>query len=113
VLGELLHGEEQALWGDSAYACKQAQELAEQAGIEWNVHEKGQRNRPLTHRQKARNTKRSRVRALGEHPFWVVKHLWKFVKVRYKGLAKNAAQLFSLFALANLFLVRKKLLGAG
>jgi IS5 family transposase len=112
MLGELLHGEEQALWGDSAYACKEAQQLAEQAGIQWNVHEKGQRNRPLTDRQKARNTKRSRVRALGEHPFWVVKHLWKYVKVRYKGLAKNAAQLFSLFALANLFLVRKKLLAA-
>src|SRR5262249_13486851 len=50
------------------------------------------------------------ARARGEHPFHVVKRLWGFVKVRYRGLAKNLARAFSLFALANLYLVRRQLL---
>ena len=50
------------------------------------------------------------VRAKVEHPFHVVKNLFRHKKVRYKGLAKNAAQLFSLFALANLVLAKRRLL---
>jgi IS5 family transposase len=48
-----------------------------------------------------------------EHPFHVVKNLFKHKKVRYKGLAKNAAQMFSLFGLANLVIAKKKLLVLG
>ena len=47
---------------------------------------------------------------LEEHPFHVVKNLFHHKKVRYKGLAKNAAQLFSLFALANLVIAKRRLL---
>jgi transposase, IS5 family len=50
------------------------------------------------------------VRAKVEHPFHVVKNLFRHKKVRYKGLAKNAAQLFSLFALANLVIAKRRLL---
>ena len=52
---------------------------------------------------------KAQVRAVVEHPFHVVKNLFRHRKVRYRGLAKNAAQLFSLFALANLVLARRLL----
>ncbi len=47
-----------------------------------------------------------------EHAFHVVKCLWGHVKVRYRGLAKNAAQMYALFALANLYKVRDQLAAA-
>ena len=49
------------------------------------------------------------IRAKVEHPFHVLKNLFKHRKTRYRGLAKNEAQLFSLFALVNLVLARKRL----
>ena len=52
----------------------------------------------------------SAVRAVVEHPFRVIKRQFGFVKVRYRGLAKNAKQIETLFALANLWLARKRLL---
>jgi len=108
VLGQLLHGEEQALYGDSAYHSKQLKELAERAGLQFNVNQRGFKDRPLTQRQKARNRRLSRVRAVVEHPFLVVKRLWGHAKVRYRGLAKNLAQMYTLFGLANLYRVRKR-----
>ena len=53
------------------------------------------------------------IRAKVEHPFRVVKRQFGFVKVRYRGLKKNTAQLFTLFALSNLWMVRRKLMSAG
>ncbi len=50
------------------------------------------------------------VRAKVEHPFRVIMHQFGYTKTRYRGLAKNRAQLFTLFALGNLFLVRRKLM---
>ena len=50
------------------------------------------------------------VRAKVEHPFRVIKRQFGYVKARYRGLAKNRAQLFTLFALGNLFLVRRRLM---
>ena len=107
VLGQLLHGEEQALYGDSAYHSQQLKELAEGAGLQFNVNQRGFKDRPLTQRQKARNRRLSKVRAVVEHPFLVVKRLWGHAKVRYRGLAKNLAQMYTLFGLANLYRVRK------
>ena len=49
------------------------------------------------------------IRAKVEHPFRVIKRQWGHVKVRYRGLAKNTAQLYTLFALANVWLMRKRL----
>ena len=59
------------------------------------------------------NRARSRTRACGEHPFRVVKQLWGFAKVSYRGLAKNLARAQTMFALANLYQVRRQLLPAG
>jgi IS5 family transposase len=55
----------------------------------------------------------SQVRAWVEHPFHVVKNLFRHKKLRYRGLAKNTAQLHTLFALANLVIVKKTLLAQG
>ena len=60
--------------------------------------------------QRLRNRRYSRVRAIAEHPFLVVKHLWRHGKVRYRGIAKNLAQMYALFGFANLYRVRKQLL---
>lgn len=109
VLGELLHGGEESLHGDSAYHSKQLKAQAEQSGIAFNVNERGTKHRPLTKRQRARNRRLSRVRATVEHPFLVIKRLWGHTKVRYRGIAKNLAQMHTLFALANVYRVRRQL----
>jgi len=110
AMDELLHGQEQALWGDSAYQSKERKQAAEDKGLAWNVNVKASRNRALSEAERKDNRERSRVRAIGEHPYRIVKVLWGHAKVRYKGLLKNALQFFTLFALANLYLVRRKLL---
>ena len=110
VLGELLHGGEQSLHGDSAYHSKELKAHAEASGIEFNVNERGTRHRPLTKTQRARNRRLSRVRATVEHPFLVVKRLWGHAKVRYRGIRKNLAQMYTLFALANVYRVRRQLM---
>ena len=56
---------------------------------------------------------KAQIRARVEHPFHVVKNLFHHRKTRYKGLAKNTAQLYSLFALANLYMARKHLQSMG
>jgi transposase, IS5 family len=110
VLGQLLHGAEESLHGDSAYHSKELKAQAEAAGIAFNVNRRGSKHRPLTKAQRARNRRLSRVRATVEHPFLVAKRLWGHVKVRYRGIAKNLAQWYMLFALVNVFRVRRRLM---
>ena len=110
VFGELLHGGEERVHGDSAYHSKELKARAEACGLEFNVNERGTKHHPLTAIQKARNRRLSRVRAIVEHPYLVVKQLWGHAKVRYRGIAKNLAQMTMLFALANLYRVRQRLL---
>ena len=110
VLGELLHGDEESVHGDSAYHSQALKAQAEASGVEFKVNERGTRQHPLTAAQKARNRRFSRIRAIGEHPYLVVKRLWGHVKVRYRGIAKNLAQMNTLFGLANLYRVRYRLL---
>ena len=74
---------------------------------------RGARGAPLTERWKAINRARSSVRSFVEHPFLVVKRHWGFGKVRYRGLAKNATRAFAAFALANLYMVRYRLIPPG
>ena len=110
VFGELLHGGEERVHGDSAYHSKAHKAQAEACGLEFNVNERGTKHHPLSAAQKARNRRLSRVRAIVEHPYLVVKQLWGHAKVRYRGIAKNLAQMTVLFALANLYRVRRHLL---
>ena len=110
VIGDLLHGEETRVWGDSAYAGKQ-DEIAEHAPNARDfTNKKGGRNRPLTEEERATNRTKSRVRAKVEHAFGVMKRQFGFTKVRYRGLAKNAHHLFVSCALTNLVLAKKTLL---
>ena len=60
--------------------------------------------------QRAKNRSKSRIRARMEHVFGVVKRLWGFSKVRYRGLQKNATRAFTALALANIYLSRQRLL---
>lgn len=109
VMDELLHGEEQAVYGDRAYTSEKKRQEYEVRGIKWCVNRKACQHYQLTPEDVAYNRRQSQIRAKGEHAFLVVKHLWHYQKVRYKGLFKNAVQVFSLFALANFYLVRHEL----
>jgi IS5 family transposase len=112
-LPELLHGEERELYGDRAYWSEPLRRECAEHGIRYRVQRRGTRTRPLSEQWQAINRTRARVRARGEHAFLVVKHLWGFRKVRYRGLAKNTARVYALFALANLYLARHRLRPAG
>jgi IS5 family transposase len=106
-MNELLHGEEREVFGDQAYWKEADRQRFRAEGVRYRVNRRGTFHRPLTEYQKKINQSRSRTRARGEHAFRIVKQLWGFAKVRYRGLAKNTARAFASFALANLYLVRK------
>jgi IS5 family transposase len=112
-LPKLLHGNERALYGDQAYWSADHRQAAEAKGIRYRVNRRTSGHAPLSTYQRAINRSRSRTRARGEHAFHVVKCLWGFTKMRYRGLAKNTARLFTAFALANLHLVRRRLMPPG
>lgn len=112
VLGQLLHGEETRVYGDQAYKGQRAV-----------IRAKAPRARDFTQRQckwkhfideaiKAKNRTKSRIRSRVEHSIGVIKRVFGFRKVRYRGLAKNGNRLLVTAALANIFLVRYRLLGA-
>jgi len=109
-LPKLLHGQERVLYGDQAYWSEFHRVAAKQQGVRYRVNRRPNPGRPLSPHQRALNRLRSATRARVEHAFHVVKNLWGFRKVRYRGLAKNTARLFTAFALANLYMVRRRLL---
>jgi IS5 family transposase len=109
-LPKLLHGQERELYGDQAYWSEFHRQCAQAQGIRYRVNRRGTQSKPLTEYQRFINRCRSSARARGEHAFHVVKRLWGFTKVRYRGLAKNTARLFTAFALANLYLLRRRLI---
>ena len=110
VLPELLHGEETRVWGDQAYGGQREvlHECAPHAQ-DW-THRRYRYKDRIDELERAKNRVKSKVRSQVEHVFGVMKLKFGFVKVRYRGLAKNANRLFATCALVNLFLVRKKLL---
>lgn len=107
----LLHGQERQLYGDQAYWSEMHRVAAKQHGVRYRVNRRAPNSsRALSPYQRRVNRVRSAIRARGEHAFRIVKQLWGFTKVRYRGLAKNTARLFTMFALANLYMVRRRLL---
>ena len=112
-LDELRHGDESALYGDKAYWKEEDRIILEAAKVRYRVNRRGTAGKPLSERWRQINRARSRVRARVEHPFHVVKRLWGFAKVRYRGLKKNLARAQTMFALANLYMVRHQLKPAG
>jgi IS5 family transposase len=113
----LLHGQETEAWGDAGYQGADKRPDAK-PDVHWNIAMRpGKRKRLDKSRlvddltEQLERLKAS-IRAKVEHPFRVIKHQFGHVKVRYRGLAKNTAQLHTLFALSNLWMVRASLLGA-
>ncbi len=108
-LPDLLHGEEREVFGDQAYWKEDDRAFLESWGVRYRINRRPSR-RPLSKRWRLINRARSRTRARGEHAFRIVKQLWGFAKVRYRGLAKNLARAQTMFALANLYQFRRELL---
>jgi transposase, IS5 family len=113
----LLHGEEIMAFADAGYQGVDKRPDAK-AAVTWNVAMKPGKRRVLDKDnladaliEKAEKLKAS-VRAKVEHPFRVIKRQFGYVKVRYRGLTKNAHQLVMLFALSNLWMVRGQLMKA-
>ena len=110
----LLHGEETVVFADAGY--QGAAKRPEATGVAWHVAMRPGKRRALDKQtklgallDKAEQLKAS-VRAKVEHPFRVIKCQFGFTKVRYRGLAKNTAQLITLFALSNLWMARRRIL---
>ena len=110
VIEDILHGKETRVWGDSAYqgqgeairkAAPQAQDF---------THHRGSRASALSDEEVAKNRTKSRVRAHVEHPFRILKCVFGFRKVCYRGIAKNLNRLQVSFALVNLYTKRRQLL---
>ena len=109
VMADCLHGKEGVIYGDKAYADEGRRQAALARGVDWRVNRKARRGKRLNCADKSFNRKSNRTRSRVEHAFGVIKHLWGYRKVRYRGLEKNAAQMFTLFALANFYLARREL----
>jgi len=110
AMPDLLHGEERSVFGDKGYVCDEDKRAARANGVFWGVLDKAKPKKKLSTGQARRNRQLSSVRAKVEHPFRVLKRQFGYVKVRYKGLMKNTAQVLTLFALTNLYMARRKLL---
>jgi transposase, IS5 family len=116
---KLLHGEEAVVFVDAGHTGgeKRQEVVAQHPGVEFVVAEKRGKIKAMLEGElkdlkKALEKAKTQVRALVEHPFPVIKNLFRHRQVRYRDLAKNLAQLYSLFALANLTLIQRSLLGA-
>jgi IS5 family transposase len=113
-MAAVLHGREEAVFADAGYAGADKRPEHEDRDVSWNIAIKRGIIKALPEglRDWAEAVERalSQVRAPVEHPFHVVKNLFRHKKLRYRGLAKNTAQLHTLFALANLVIVKKPLL---
>lgn len=112
----LLHGEETDVFGDAGYQGAHKRPDARR-GVNWHVAMKpGKRraldkDKPLDELLDRIEHAKASIRAKVEHPFRVIKRQFGYIKVRYRGLKKNTAQLITLFALSNLWMARGKLLG--
>ena len=111
---KLLHGREEDAFGDAGYTgADKRPELADR-DVSWNIAIKRSiiKALPKALRDLAEPVERalSQVRAVVEHPFHIIKNRFHHKKLRYRGLQKNTAQLYTLFALANLVIVKPALL---
>ncbi|MGH7553022.1 MAG: IS5 family transposase [Longimicrobiales bacterium] len=112
ALPYLLHGKETRVWGDQAYRGQGAVIRAQAPNARDFTNQRYRWGSRVDETIKARNRTKSRVRAKAEHAIGVIKRVFGFQKVRYRGLAKNLHRLEVTCALANLFMVRHRLLRA-
>lgn len=109
VMDTLIREDDRAVFGDKGYVNEKKKRAARQAGVYWAVKDQRKPGRQLSASQKNRNRKHGAVRAKVEHVFRVLKCQFGYRRARYRGIAKNGAQVFALLALANLYLARQKL----
>lgn len=107
-LPDLLHGNEQRVYGDSAYASQKNLIHSKAAKAKDFTNQRSRRNGIINEETRGKNRNKSRIRARVEHVFGVVKRLWGFGEVRYRGLKKNATRAFTALALANIYLSRER-----
>jgi len=113
---DLLHGQETDLFADSGYRGIEKREETKDLQVNWHIAMMPAKRRALNletvsgQLRDAAEKIKAGIRAKVEHPFRVIKCQFGFTKVRYRGLAKNTARLSTLFALSNLWMVRKHLL---
>ena len=111
----LLHGQEEAVFADAGYTGADRRPELATRDLSWNIAIKRGivKGLPKALRELAEPVERAlaQLRAVVEHPFHIIKDLFRHRKLRYRGLAKNTAQLHALFALANLVIAKKALLG--
>ena len=112
ALPHLLHGNETRVWGDQAYRGQTAAMRAAAPRARDFTKQRYRWGRRIDEQIKASNRNKSRVRAKVEHTIGVIKRVFGFDKVRYRGLAKNLHRLEVTAALTNLYLVRRRLLNA-
>ena len=116
----LLHGQEEAVWADAGYVGVDKREDMQEAlvgngqEVQWHIAKRRKTIETMMDGwqkklAQAHEKLKARVRAYVEHPFHVVKNIFRHKKVRYKGIAKNDAQLNVLFALSNLYMMRDQL----
>ncbi|MFZ5463597.1 MAG: IS5 family transposase [Pseudomonadota bacterium] len=114
---KLLHGEEDTVCGDSGYTGAEKREELQDVAAAFLIAEKPSKLRAMKNQRERRYAERwerykASLRAKVEHPFRVIKRQFGYMKVRYRGIAKNAAQVLTLFALSNLWMARRRLLPA-
>lgn len=105
VIDKLIREKDKVIFGDKGYVRDKLKKAAREAGVYWAVLDKAKPNKKLSATQKKRNKKHASVRAKVEHPFRIIKCQFGYRKTCYRGLKKNAAHVFSLMALANLYQV--------
>ena len=110
-LPQLLHGQEEQCYGDSAYASQQELIRSKAPKAADLTNQRVRKDSATKELERLVNRTKSQVRARVEHVFGVVKRLWGFDKVRYRGLAKNATRSFIALGLANIYLARGTLCG--
>ncbi len=111
----LLHGKEKSVFADAGYTGADKREELKSKRIDWHIAERRHKVKALPEGELKDVTLwlehlRAKVRARVEHPFRVIKQQFGFQKTRYRGLAKNGAQLNTLFALSNLWMARRRML---
>ncbi len=110
----LLHGDETTAFGDAGYQGVERRQENEKSAVTWHVALRPGKRRKLPDTKAGRLREqleklKASVRAKIEHPFHVVKNIFVHKKARYRGLAKNTAQLHTLFGLANLMIAKRRL----
>ena len=110
----LLHGDETTAFGDAGYQGVERRQENEKSAVTWHVALRPGKRRTLPDTKTGRLREqleklKASVRAKVEHPFHVVKNIFGHKKARYRGLAKNTAQLHTLFGLANLMIAKRRL----